>query len=176
MGRDRRRGVPYTWAVGHLSDGHQQVSPRSFLAAIRAAAEDSGQRYSEHPHPLHYESIKRGIQQASQIRIAELAEDYPWVKTLMEPLSGISVPCEFEVIQKCWDDSNTLTAVKQLTQKKLPPEHIDNGWNGMRLDLENLGIFDKFKDGRVNMPDLYRVGFGLGRKGGVKPMAKINNQ
>jgi hypothetical protein len=25
------------------------------------------------------------------------------------------------------------------------------------------------KDGRVDMPDLYRVGFGLGRKGGVKP-------
>ena len=25
------------------------------------------------------------------------------------------------------------------------------------------------RDGRINMPDLYRVGFGLGRKGGIKP-------
>jgi hypothetical protein len=28
------------------------------------------------------------------------------------------------------------------------------------------------KDGRINMPDLYRVGFGLGRRGGVKPMIR----
>jgi len=27
----------------------------------------------------------------------------------------------------------------------------------------------KKRDGRIDMPDLYRVGFGLGRKGGVKP-------
>jgi len=25
-------------------------------------------------------------------------------------------------------------------------------------------------DMRINMPDLYRVGFGLGRRGGVKPI------
>lgn len=36
-------------------------------------------------------------------------------------------------------------------------------------DLERLGIFEKMKDSRINMPDLYRVGFGLGRRGGVKP-------
>ncbi len=28
------------------------------------------------------------------------------------------------------------------------------------------------KDERVNMPDLYRVGFGLGRRGGVKPVVQ----
>jgi hypothetical protein len=30
------------------------------------------------------------------------------------------------------------------------------------------------RDGRINMPDLYRVGFGLGRKGGVTPLYKEN--
>ena len=48
MGRDKRRGVPYTWSVGHLADGRGQTSPRSFLAAIRQAAEDSRDRYSNH--------------------------------------------------------------------------------------------------------------------------------
>ena len=51
----------------------------------------------------------------------------------------------------------------------LPPQHREKGWDGVRLDLERLGIFVTRKDKRVDMPDLYRVGFGLGRKGGVKP-------
>jgi|GEM_PF-2093247 len=40
---------------------------------------------------------------------------------------------------------------------------------GIRQDLQRLGIFIIRKDSRIDMPDLYRVGFGLGRKGGVKP-------
>ncbi|WP_322487097.1 hypothetical protein [Chloroflexus sp.] len=52
------------------------MSPRSFLAAIRAAAKDS-KRYPNYPYPLHYESITRGVQQASQTRVDEIAEDYP---------------------------------------------------------------------------------------------------
>ncbi|ADP11828.1 hypothetical protein EJP617_21470 [Erwinia sp. Ejp617] len=32
-----------------------------------------------------------------------------------------------------------------------------------------IGVFEERADERIDMPDLYRVGFGLGRKGGVKP-------
>jgi hypothetical protein len=39
----------------------------------------------------------------------------------------------------------------------------------VREDLQRLGLLETKKDGRIDMPDLYRVGFGLGRKGGVKP-------
>jgi hypothetical protein len=69
MGRDRRRGIPYSWSVSHLADGRGQTSPRSFLAAIRQAAEDSRDRHDDHEFALHYESIKRGIQKASEIRV-----------------------------------------------------------------------------------------------------------
>ncbi|MFH1136076.1 MAG: hypothetical protein V1816_08305 [Pseudomonadota bacterium] len=166
MGRDRRRGVPYTWSVGHLADGRGRTSPRSFLAGIRGAAEDSLNRYPDHRHALHYESIKRGIQNASEIRVSELAEDYPWVKDLMEPLVGLTVPCPFDAIIERWADQhgNTLPGLR-----RLPPTHYDKGWEGLREDLISLGIFESMKDGRVNMPDLFRVGFGLGRRGGVKP-------
>ncbi len=63
MGRDRRRGVPYSWAVGHLADGGGQTSPRSFLAAIRQAAEDSSERYFQHEYALHFDgaSSAKGI-------------------------------------------------------------------------------------------------------------------
>ena len=171
MGRDRRRGVPYLWSVGHLADGQGRTSPRSFLAAIRAAAEDAEARYPSHLLPLHYESIKCGVQNASGIRVSEMAEDYPWVKRLMQPLQGLTVPCTFDVIQECWCEAFGRDP-KAMSFNGLPPEHVDAEWYGIRKDLESLGIFESMKDGRVNMPDLYRVGFSLGRRGGVKPAAK----
>lgn len=168
MGRDRRRGVPYIWSVSHLADGNGRTSPRSFLAAIRQAAEDSLDRYPEHRYALHYESIKRGVQKASEIRVNELAEDYPWVKTFMSPLHGLSVPCEYIIIRERWQN-NPLYGLQALASDRLPPQHIERGLDGVRDDLIRLGIFDIRKDDRIDMPDLYRVGFGLGRRGGVKP-------
>lgn len=171
MGRDRRRGIPYTWTIGHLADGRGRTSPRSFLAAVRRAAEDSQERYPDHSHALHYESIKRGVQQASEIRVSELAEDYPWVKDVMEPLRGVTVPCVFDLIKQRWIGELHRNPSDMIFDR-LPPEHYENGWNGVRDDLRSLGIFESMKDGRVNMPDLYRVGFGLGRRGGVKPVIR----
>ncbi len=172
MGKDARRGNTYLWSVGHLADGRGQTSPRSYLAALRGAAEDSLQNYADHGHPLHFESIKRGVVAASKIRIEELAEDYPWVKTLMAPLKGKNVPCEKEDVIGAWQDhySSPSEAVAPGDEEpRLPPEHLDQGWFGVIQDLADLGVFDPLNDGRLNMPDLYRVGFGLGRHGGVKP-------
>lgn len=169
MGRDRRRGVPYVWTVSHLADGQGRTSPRSFLAAIRQAAEDSLERYPDHPYALHYESIKRGVQKASEIRVSELAEDYPWVPDILKPLHGLTVPIAFEDILKEWKKAFPNGPKDAISDKRLPPEHMEQGWAGVREDLLHLGVFEERKDGRIDMPDLYRVGFGLGRRGGVKP-------
>lgn len=168
MGKDKRRGVPYVWAVGHLADGKGRTTPRSFLAAIRQAAEDSKDRYPDHPLALHYESIKRGIQKASEIRVAEMAEDYPWVRVFMETLEGLNVPCDYAAIAEKWAESYP-EGPNSAFISRLPPQHAKRGWEGIKEDLIRLGIFDVRKDGRIDMPDLYRVGFKLGRKGGVKP-------
>lgn len=169
MGKDRRRGVPYVWSVSHLADGKGRTSPRSFLASIRAAAEDSSEKYLDYSYALHYESIKRGVQKASEIRIAEMAEDYPWVTNLLEPLKGLTVPCEFSLITERWDQQFP-SGPGSIMPGLLPPQHAERGWAGIRDDIERLGLFETMKDGRINMPDLYRVGFGLGRRGGVKPL------
>jgi hypothetical protein len=167
MGRDKRRGVPYTWSVGHLADGRGQTSPRSFLAAIRQAAEDSSERYAQHDYALHFESIKRGIQKASEIRVQEIAEDYPWVPEVLSALSGMNVPVEFESVKKKWKEQFP-GGPQSISSTHLPAQHVDS-WGGVRDDLRRLGLLEIKKDGRIDMPDLYRVGFGLGRKGGVKP-------
>jgi hypothetical protein len=168
MGRDKRRGVPYIWAVGHLADSRGQTSPRSFLAAIKQAAADSQERHDDHGLALHYESIKRGIQEASEIRVSEMAEDYRWVRKFLEALQGLNVPCEFEQILVRWEEAFP-NGPGTANTEYLPAQHIERGWLGVSDDLIRLGILERKKDGRIDMPDLYRVGFSLGRKGGVKP-------
>ena len=173
MGTDRRRGFPYTWIPNHLGDTGGKVSPRSFLAALRTAADDTAERHPEHVHALHYTSINRGVQQASQIRVRELREDYPWVDRVLKPLSGMVVPCEFRSISQRWRASRVLDQLNaQMSQDdvKLPPRRLQWGAAGVREDLELLGVFQRLHDGRVNIPDVFRVGYGLGRKGGVKPV------
>lgn len=172
MGTDHRRGFPYTWIPNHLADSDGVVSPRSFLTALRAAANDTAERYPDHEYALHYESVKRGVQEASRVRVRELREDYPWVDRLFGPLARIVVPCEFDFIEKAWLQEGTLNRLSdEIAEEdvKLPPRNIDRGPWGVREDMESLGIFRRLEDGRVDVPDVYRVGYGLGRKGGARP-------
>ena len=172
MGLGPKRGFPYTWIPNHLADTEGMVSPRSFLAALREAAEKTTIEHSGHEYALHYDSIKRGVQEASRIRVREMQEDYPWVDRVLTPLKGMVVPCEFKDIAAQWDEEGKLDSLEEDVRQndvKLPPLHIDSGALGLRQDLEDLGVFQHMRDGRVNIPDVFRVGYGLGRRGGVRP-------
>ena len=173
MGRDRRRGFPYTWIPNHLADTDGRVSPRSFLEALRTAAVETDNNHGTYKHALHYDSIKRGVQKASKIRVSELQEDYPWVDEALSSLSGMVVPCGFNEVARQWRSQGVLDRLRKeiiANVVKLPPLHIADGPKGIRRDLESLGVFQRMQDGRVNIPDVFRVGYGLGRKGGVKPV------
>jgi hypothetical protein len=167
MGKDKKRGVPYIWTVGHLADGNDHTSPRSFLLAIKTAAEDSLNKTGN--YPLHYESIKKGVQIASKNRVAEIAEDYPWINNLCNLLNGKNVPISFVDIEREWIKEYPGGPITIKTEK-LPPQDSERGWLGIKKELVRLGIFEEMRDERINMPDLFRVGFGLGRKGGVTPI------
>lgn len=179
MGRDKRRGFPYTWIATHLADAEGRTSPRSLLAALRKAAEDTRDRYPNHEWPLHYESIKRGVQEASTIRKREIQEDYPWVDALMGPLHGQVVPCPFAEISEAWRNARAIEGLQgrvAQAQEKLSPAHLEAGPDGLRADLEDLGIFLSLSDGRINIPDVFRIGYGLGRRGGVRPFRSVDER
>ena len=76
----------------------------------------------------------------------------------------------FSLLAKSWTDHFDTTPTPELFGERLPPEHWAEGWEGILQDLIGLGIFETMRDGRINMPDLYRVGFGIGRRGGVRPV------
>jgi len=89
----------------------------------------------------------------------------------MIPLKGQTVPCEFDAITHCWGQKNILETLEQVNDDavvRLPLRRIEQGYEGIKQDLVELGIFRLMRDGRINMPDVYRIGYGLGRKGGVK--------
>lgn len=173
MGASPKRGKPYTWLVNHLQDSIDQVSPRSLFAALKAAAVATP---VEDELPLNYRGIQVGVQQASQIRVKEITEDYPWVKWVMEPLKGnLTVPCSVRDIEQIWKAEQTLvTLVSRLANQgdavKLPPQNLDLGTAGILADLEGLGMLERLDGKRIQMPDVYRVAFGFGRRGGVKPL------
>lgn len=60
--------------------GRNQVSPRSFCAALRFAFQQETLRGWE--YALDYRAIQTGVQEASRIRVNEITrEDYPWIET-----------------------------------------------------------------------------------------------
>ena len=165
-----KRGFPYTWLPNHLMDGRGEVSPRSFCAAIGKAAEYDGVPDSWE-HPLHYKGIHSGVQKASLIRVKEVGEDYPWVEEALDTCrNSLSLPAKPEDFFKLWKENNVIDALlKQEAEadNKLSPRHLDQKEKGLLTDLETLGIVSLMEKGRVQMPDVYRVAFGIIRKGCV---------
>ncbi len=164
-----KRGFPYTWLPNHLADGRDQVSPRSYAAALRSAAVyDQPESWL---YPIHYEGLKSGVQAASQIRVDEIVrEDYPWVNDAIQPLKNLTVPCPASDFLERWEIEGTVEKLSAKDVDKLPPQHLAEGGAGLLKDLESLNLIQRLSDGRIQMPDVYRVAFGLGRKGGVKPV------
>jgi hypothetical protein len=173
MGANTKRGKPYSWLVNHLLDGLNQVSPRSFFAALHEAAIGTDEVF---PLPLDYRAIQVGVQKASRIRVAEVEEDYAWVKTVMEPLrTAITVPCVVQDFDRIWTEVDVFTRVQGRPEGSdfegtLPPFGLSRKTAGLLDDLEKIGLIHRLKDGRIQMPDVYRIAFGLGRRGGVKPL------
>jgi hypothetical protein len=123
----KKRGVPYTWLPKHLADARGQVSPRSFLSALRHAADRSP---ADSPYPLHYEALAEGVQHASGIRVTEVQEDFRWIATLMEPLKGIQVPAEEEQIVDRWSERDMLSRIHEI-RDALAPRYLAEGYTGL---------------------------------------------
>ena len=180
MGANKRRGKTYTWLPNHLSDAKGHVSPRSFLLAIKRALEVSEEK--GHTQALHYDGIKAGVSKASEIRIQELKEDYPWINEVLTPLQGLSVPAQPAELLSRWKAESVLSQLETLAKASseehqyLPPYALESTQTpaqqlrALVQTLVDIGVVREMPDGRVNIPDLFRVGAGIGRRGGVRPV------
>lgn len=170
MGTNHRRGSTYPWLPSHLADGKGQTSPRSFLAAIRVAAEETANNRAEYHLALHFDAIKAGVQNASVIRVNELEEDMPWVSTALRALAPMAVPATEDDIHSKWKSDLQANVLAPTTSDeaniRMGPRDAAN-YSSLVADLERLGMMTRRADQRIDVPDVYRIAFGLGRKGGV---------
>lgn len=174
MGGGPKRGYTYSWVPLHLADAKGRISPRSYLLAFKKAAEHTAENRPDHSLALYYTGIQQGVVKASAVRVDEISEDYPWVRPLLEAARGGVVPMTTDEVSSRWSAA-CLMQMKEAARAKLPPRRFTNDpfRNGSAEalidDLVELAVLYRTKDGRLNMPDIFRVGFGIRRRGGVKP-------
>ncbi|MFJ7123850.1 hypothetical protein ACIQUO_28135 [Streptomyces albogriseolus] len=177
MGGNYRKGKPYTWLPNHLKDGKGKISPRSFLQALSTAADATRSTHPSHGRALHHEAIRAGVQAASKRRVEEVSEDTPWVRLAIGPLEGCQVPIAEATVLRLWKEADLPTALAQdaaqYVQADKPslvrtgPRHPDD-LPRLITELRELGVMaEPRSDGRLDLPDVYRIAFGLGRMGGV---------
>ena len=176
VGTSAQRGYTFTWIPTHLADAKGRLSPRSILLAFRHSAAWTSERHPNHEYALHYEGIKQGVVEASKIRIIELKEDYPWVGPLLDVLKGATVPLTFKELTQKWSNTCITDSMDLAKQKqRLPPRRYSSDPNRKHTlealvdDLIELAVLYRTEDKRYNMSDIFRVGFGIKRRGGVRP-------
>jgi hypothetical protein len=176
MGGNYRKGNTYKWLPNHLMDGAEQVSPRSFLNALTRAVEETTAQYAAHDCAIHHEGIRRGVQSASRERVREIGEDLPWVHTAIQPLEGQQVPIEEDIILNIWQVNNLTDLLgSDPARTSTPPDEtkirtgpkFPDDYPRLIEELVDLGVMQRRKDGRIDLPDVYRIAFSIGRKGGV---------
>jgi hypothetical protein len=180
MGYGSKRGRPFTWIPTHLADGRGEISPRTFLLVMKAAAE------FDDPLPqgtaIDFQGIQEGVRKASSARLAELEEDYPWVSMALEPLRGLLVPCLPSEIADRWKMAKTVDGITEKYSGTSAP--IDLVFANLFADgikeeaavltklLREIGVFEERENGKINIPDIFRVKAGILRKGGVTPQQR----
>lgn len=171
MGRSNKKGRTYDWPINHLADAHGEVTPRSFMSLLIAAARMPVQLPNQ---VITAQAIKHGLREASKVRVNQLELEFPWIKRVLAPLARLQVPCTLTDINRRWRASETIEAITLRAREGdfLPaftPTDDVRPERALVERLSRIGILLTRNDGRLDMPDLFRVAARLLKKGSVSP-------
>ncbi len=171
MGSNPRRGRTYNWLHDHLADASGQTSPRSFQIALQRAAESVS---PDAACALDHVAIKSGVQAASDVRVDQLKEDYPWIRLALSALEQLEVPVDRSVFLQRWVERETVRRICELAEQEprsapveFAPPFTPNE-EGILKALESIGVVEERSEARINVPDIFRVAAKLKRRGGVR--------
>lgn len=180
MGNAPTKGHTYTWISKHLADGKGRISPRIFLTAIKGALVESVKTHSTHTHILHHEAIREGVRIASANRVSELDNEYKWVRNAIEAIktAGKTVPMDWSTLRPLWRAGKpgviSQIEAKHSTENALIPwdekAGIDEKIVALRDTMESIGVLQirqRSGEDRVDLPDIYRLAYKIGRAGGI---------
>jgi len=161
MGANQKKGMVYRWLLDHVRDGHGRTFPRPLVRLIEEAARQELEHFGtlREPRLLEPASLRRALDRVSEDHVVQSRDEWPWLATVKERLTGSLVP---------WDREK---AVAELLDEFQPKGDVsDPPFRGRELleYLLDIGVLRRRSDGRVDAPDLFLAGLGLRRKGGVK--------
>jgi hypothetical protein len=175
MGRGSKKGGTYDWPYKHLADANGKVTPRSFIKLFQQAA--TIEPLSD--TTISPEGIRHGLREASRVRVDQLGVEYPWVKRALAPLAGLMIPCEVEEVFDRWEMTNTVRLIMRAAGDPesgfLPPfrqRGVKDPHPFLAAAMEKIGMIAYRSDGRIDIPDLFRVAAAMLKKGGTTPVAK----
>ncbi len=158
MGKGEKKGYTYRWIPNRLQDAHTRVVPRSILTLVRNAAEIALSRGPEAQYLriLAPTELQGALEKTSNRRVEELKEEFPVVLRLG------NLSDQFVMLDR--------QRAVQLLAKPIAGNEDDFGNEGESVlrALMDLGVVSVRPDRRIDVPDIYRYGFGIRRKGGVK--------
>lgn len=184
MGQAATQGHSYPYIFNHLSDGLGRVAPRIFLVALREALAVTVRQYAEKPYVIHHEAIKDGVRKASTDRVEELKTEYEWIDPALNSIriEKETVPIDWATLERIWlaNDAAIFDAIEAMRKTALIPWRSDASnaekIESLRTTLNQIGIIKsrKSSDGeRIEIPDIYRLAYEIGRKGGISTRKKI---
>ncbi|MFI6688413.1 hypothetical protein [Streptomyces sp. NPDC050485] len=170
MGDNARKGFTYSYLSCYLQDALGTVTPRPFLTALATALESTGRNHPEHDRPLHYDDLRHGA--SCGARADELHQALPWVRLALEPLAGQQLPIWEEEVLDLWKNAELADQLQELgTRAAADVGRVRTGPchpSSYLLLLEELigaGVVNRRTSGQLDMPDVYRIAHGLGRRG-----------
>lgn len=189
MGRDKKRGRPYSWLVQHLADANGEATPRGFLTALRTAALNEP---SASDTVIDYRGIQHGVTEASENRVSDLLQDYWWIDYIRSSLAGLETPLERAILLSVWEIAGVaddiIKASKEgsgvvpvylsvLETKTILPKELaqklESREAALLETLRLIGVVEIRPNGKVNFPDIFRVAFKMKRRGGVPPRRSL---
>jgi hypothetical protein len=132
----------------------------SLARRCSAKVEDASTEVNDADYALHWSGLHEGVRHASKIRVQEIEEDLRWAHEAMTHLKDLVVPCTKAKLLSVWKRA-------KLIEQASPG--LPDDYEAVLDELKRAGILRSLADGRINIPDVYRLGFGLRRKGGFAP-------
>lgn len=175
MGSDKKRGHVYTWVPLHLSDAANTCSPRTFLTAWNRAALHAP---APERRAVDHLGLQEGVRLASNVRLNELYEDYDWIRPSLQALKQQFVPMPREQLFELWEQGEVLHAITESENaqiQKIPANLLDVSSNitnvgsheALLRAMETVAVLEVRGNGKIDVPDIFRVDAGILRRGGV---------
>ena len=184
MGKVPTKGHSYPYIFNHLSDGLGRVAPRIFLVALREALKSTITNHPEKLYVIYPEAIKDGVRTASTARVNELKDEYAWIDPALQCIhtEREAVPIDRTTLENMWlaNDAAVLNEIEGMRSTALIPWRKDAGntakIESLRTTLNQIGVTKSRMKGdceRIEIPDIYRLAYKIGRKGGISTNKKI---